>query len=213
PGVSGHGRPVGHWYRCAVCADFDLCAKCYKKPGSRQHREDHYFTLIAKPVTLWSVKTREPRGVPLGDLPCDMCHRLRQGGAKYTLRSLFATPMSDAHFCSDCYQTMLQREETGLRSSSNRNSPWAISNRAKSQALSAPHKRRRVSGRLRVSGSESELFQEILEAIEADDRNHEVGSSALGDKTKLDIGNASREIPAASSGCRLLGVVGSYSHQ
>ncbi|KAF4746266.1 hypothetical protein FOZ63_013141 [Perkinsus olseni] len=176
---------------------------------------------------------REPRGVPLGDLRCDMCHRLRQGGAKYaskphsapdsgpvgrhpfryTLRSLFATPMSDAHFCSDCYHTMLQREETGLRSSSNRNSPWAISNRAKSEVLSAPHKRRRVSGRLRVSGSESELFQEILEAIEADDRNHEVGSSALGDKTKLDRGNASREIPAASSGCRLLGVVGSYSHQ
>ncbi|KAF4754052.1 hypothetical protein FOZ62_017671, partial [Perkinsus olseni] len=160
-------------YRCVVCADFDLCAECYKKPSSRQHREDHCFTLIAKPVTLWSVKTREPRGVALGDLPCDMCHRLRQGGAKYTLRSLFATPMRDAHFCSDCYHTMLQREETGLRSSSNRNSPWAISNRVRSETLLAPHRRRRLSGRLRVSGAESELFQQVLEAIEADDRNHE----------------------------------------
>lgn len=70
-------------YRCAVCADFDLCATCYKKPTNKQHRTDHCFTLIAKPVTLWSVKTREPRGVPLGDLPCEMCHNRGQGGARY----------------------------------------------------------------------------------------------------------------------------------
>ncbi|EER05307.1 hypothetical protein Pmar_PMAR027947 [Perkinsus marinus ATCC 50983] len=117
---------VGPRYRCAVCADFDLCATCYKKPTNKQHRTDHCFTLIAKPVTLWSVKTREPRGVPLGDLPCEMCHNRGQGGARYTLRSLFATPMRDAHFCTECYKAMLEKEARILRSASDiRGASWS----------------------------------------------------------------------------------------
>lgn len=59
---------------------------------------------------------------------------------RYTLRSLFATPMRDAHFCTECYKAMLEKEARILRSASGRMSPWAITNRARSEALSVPHR-------------------------------------------------------------------------
>ncbi|EER05308.1 hypothetical protein Pmar_PMAR027951 [Perkinsus marinus ATCC 50983] len=95
----------GRRYHCDFCTEYDLCEGCYKEEANRKHRETHLFTLVVKPVKVWTVQMREPKGTLMSTIPCERCGQLPVGGATY---STVALP--DSHYCLPCYREGLRFE-------------------------------------------------------------------------------------------------------
>ncbi|EER10806.1 hypothetical protein Pmar_PMAR000849 [Perkinsus marinus ATCC 50983] len=130
---------TGARYTCLICSDLDLCSRCYQSRAQAGHKEGHAFGMVASMVTLWSLKMREPRGTPIGDMKCRMCGNHPRGGAKYRMKT--DPPDSrNAFYCQSCYQKMLQKEALQLRAPlasgmSHSSLPWAQSARTRSRTL------------------------------------------------------------------------------